>query len=127
MVGPLQDAPAEGASWSVLTDQLGQFVLFDIDSALFEKAAVFKAAYWGTERAFLYLSQGKTPGQIRVELRPKKIADTDVAGLAREFFNALIDHQTRLIVFKETSAERDTLLAKAFSAGRAHLDPSTLS
>ncbi len=126
MVGTLQEAPTEGASWSLCTDQLGQFVTFEIDSALFEKAAIFKAAYWGTERSFLYLSQGNTRGQIRVELRPKKIDSTDLRELAREFFNALIDQQTRQIVFKESSAERDTLLAKAFSAGRTHLDPSAL-
>ena len=93
---------------------------------MFEKAAIFKASYWGTERAYLYLSQGNAEGQIKVELRPKKIDHTDLRELAREFFNALIDHQTRQIVFKETSLERDVLLAKAFSAGRTHLDPSTL-
>jgi len=108
------------------TDQLGQFISFEIDTRLFEKAAIFKASYWGTERAYLYLSQGNTLGQIRVELRPKEINHTNLIELAWEFFNSLVDHQTRQIVFKETSVERDALLSKAFSAGRTHLDPASL-
>lgn len=114
-------APA-GAGFSWKLDELGQFVVVEIDASLFDRAAIFKTAYWGTERAFLYLTQDKDAGRIYAELRPKKPDATDLETVAREFCNALIDQQTRQIVLRETSAERDVLLTKAFGAGRGHLD-----
>ncbi|MGQ5490858.1 His-Xaa-Ser system protein HxsD [Thauera sp. ZXT1-4] len=97
-------------------------MVVEIDASLFDRAAIFKTAYWGTERAFLYLTQDKDAGRIYAELRPKKPDATDLETVAREFCNALIDQQTRQIVLRETSAERDVLLTKAFGAGRGHLD-----
>jgi His-Xaa-Ser system protein HxsD len=116
-----------GASFSFTVDGLGQSVIVEIDATLFDKAAIFKTAYWGTERAFLYLTQDKAAGLIYAELRPKKPDATDLETVAREFCNALIDQQTRQIVLQETAVERDVLLTKAFGAGRGHLDPATIA
>lgn len=98
-----------------------------IDVTLFDTAAIFKTAYWGTERAFLYLTQDKAAGRIYAELRPKKPDASELETVAREFCNALIDQQTRQIVLKETAVERDVLLTKAFGAGRGHLDPASIA
>lgn len=119
--------PARGAGFSFSSDELGQSVVVEIDVTLFDSAAVFKTAYWGTERAFLYLTQDKAAGLIFVELRPKTPEATDLETVAREFCNALIDQQTRQIVLRETAAERDTLLSKAFGAGRGHLEPANIA
>lgn len=116
-----------GAGFSCRVDELGQSVVVEIDATLFDTAAIFKTAYWGTERAFLYLTQDKAAWRIYAELRPKKPDATDLETVAREFCNALIDQQTRQIVLKETVAERDALLTKAFGAGRGHLEPNSIS
>jgi len=118
--------PALVAGLSFSEDDLGLAITIDIDTELFEKAAIFKAAYWATERAYLFLTQDKDKKIIKAELRAKSESSA-LEQLARDFCNVLIDQQTRQYVLKETAAERDILLAKAFGAGRAHLDPTAIS
>lgn len=118
-----QKTPLAGSGFSWVLDGLGQAVVVDIDATLFDRAAIFKTAYWGTERAFLYISQDNGAARIQVEMRLKKPNTGDLETVAREFCNALIDQQTRQIVLRETAVERDVLLTKAFGAGREHLDP----
>lgn len=125
----IQKNPAPAAGLFFLTDALGSAVTVEIDPELYEKAAIFKTAYWATERAYLYLSLNRETKAINVELRAKVEggAPSTLEQLARDFCNALIDQQTRQYVLKETAAERDVLLAKAFGAGRSHLDPMGIS
>ena len=127
MAGVSNSPPGRGGGFAWTIDECGQAVVVEIDSALFDKAAIFKTAYWGTERAFLYLTQDKASERIYVELRPKKSDASNLESIAREFCNALIDQQTRQIVLKETALERDLLLTKAFGAGRGHLDPASIA
>lgn len=111
-------------------DDLGEFVTATIDLEVFEKAAVFKAAYWATNSAFLYfLPKEDAPkdNSLRIEIRPKVLGKVSAEQLGREFLNSLIDHQTRQIVLRETSGARDTLLHRAFGEGHRHLDPDTLT
>jgi len=121
-----ETAPSMGAGVSCTVDEMGLSVVVEVDATLFDTAAVFKAAYWATERAFLYLTQDKASRRIYAEIRPKRPNATNPETVAREFCNALIDQQTRQIVLKETAAERDVLLTKAFGAGRGHRDPASI-
>jgi His-Xaa-Ser system protein HxsD len=88
---------------------------------------VFKAAYWHTDRLYLFFSRGHVPDQIHVEIRPKQdIAQEALEAVARDFCNAIIDYQVRQEVIAETGEIRDTLLRKAFGEGRRHLKPENL-
>jgi His-Xaa-Ser system protein HxsD len=110
----------------VSNDELGQAVQVTVDTNLYDKAAIFKTAYWTTERGYLFLSRKEGSDDICVEIR-KKSEGVDLEQLAREFCNALIDQQTRQIVLHETTDERDILLEKAFAAGRGRLDQNLQS
>ncbi|MDR0528178.1 MAG: His-Xaa-Ser system protein HxsD [Zoogloeaceae bacterium] len=111
---------------AVFCDELGQSASVMVDTKLYDKAAIFKSAYWATERAYLFLSKEIENDNIRVEFRVKT-GETDLRQIVREFCNALIDQQTRQIVLRETANERDILLGMAFSAGYARLNPDTLN
>jgi|APEBP8051072266_1049373.scaffolds.fasta_scaffold06182_4 His-Xaa-Ser system protein HxsD len=115
-----------GGGLEIALDALGETARLSVDLSLYDRAALFKTAYWATERAFLFLSVSGD-GKISVEIRPKKLGSGDVEQLAREFCNALVDQQTRQIVLSETASVRDALLTKAFGAGRSHLDPERIA
>jgi len=127
MAGLPEKIPRQVGDFSYTVDELGQAVVVEIDATLFELSAIFKTCYWATEHAFLYMKQDKAAGIIHVEMRTKTTDNADLETVAREFCNALIDHQTRQIVLKETSAERDVLLAKAFGAAQGHINPDNIS
>ena len=110
------------------TDSLGESVVLLVDLDVFEKAAIFKAAYWATGKTFFYFLPIETskPNLIQIEIRPKDGKES-AEYLAREFANSLIDYQTRQIVLRETAKARDALLNKAFGEGQKHLNPDALN
>jgi His-Xaa-Ser system protein HxsD len=109
------------------SDPLGTVASIIINSSVYTEAVIFKAAYWYTERFYLFLACDDDPQRIRVELRPKQSMGTDLlAATCREFCNALIDYRVRQEVLSETSEIRDILLQKAFGEGKQHLDPEKL-
>jgi His-Xaa-Ser system protein HxsD len=118
---------ADPISWT--TDSLGAFACLSVNTAVYSKTALFKAAYWYTERCYLFLSRPlDTPSTIQVEIRPKStISQPDLIALCREFANSLIDQQVRQEVIAETGNVRDALIKKAFFEGSNHLDPDKLS
>ncbi len=112
------------------TDSLGEAAVLTINLGVFDKAAVFKAAYWATGKAFLHFlsTDGRNGSEcLQIEVRPKVLGKQTAEQLAREFANSLVDFQTRQIVLRETSGARDALLHRAFGEGHKHLDPETLS
>lgn len=124
-----EDRRNSGGFW-LTVDELGDAAVLTIDLSVFDKAAVFKAAYWATGKAFLYLfpTDASSGSQVlRIEVRPKSAGDGTAEHLAREISNSLIDFQTRQLVLRETSGARDAILRRAFGEGHKHLDPDTLS
>jgi His-Xaa-Ser system protein HxsD len=119
----------ESGGFLLTTDELGDAAILTIDLGVFEKAAIFKAAYWVTDKVYLYFlpaTECNGSQSLKIEVRPKVSGKTTAEQLAREFANSLIDFQTRQIVLRETSGARDILLHRAFGEGHKHLNPETL-
>lgn len=115
----------EALAWEA--DELGELARLRVDTTVYGKTAIFKTAYWHTERCYLFLSRIPDTDFIEVEVRPKqKIGRDALVGLCREFCNKLIDQQVRQDVIAETRNVRDALIQKAFFEGRAHLNPDEL-
>jgi His-Xaa-Ser system protein HxsD len=101
------------------TDQLGAVARVCVDTSVYSKTAIFKTAYWYTDRCYLFLSTPDDPAEtIQVEVRPKdELSHKELAALCREFCNSLIDQQVRQDVIAETGSIRETLVKKAFFEG----------
>ena len=114
----------DAISWA--TDSLGAVACLNINTSVYNKTAVFKTAYWYTERCYLFLSRPlDLPDTIQVEIRPKSaITKEELIAMCREFGNNLIDQQVRQEVIAETGNVRDALIKKAFFEGSHHLDPN---
>jgi His-Xaa-Ser system protein HxsD len=101
------------------TDQLGDHSSIAIDPGLYSEAAIYKAAYWFTDRYYVFLDRAPE-GRIVVELRAKEADHSDLRVACAEFCNALIDFRVRDIVAKETMPIREALVTKAFTEGVPH-------
>ena len=124
----MEEERAVSPGLKLLEDELGEAARVEVDLGIFDRTALFKTAYWGTEKAYLYLNLvDDKPNSIFVEIRPKSLGAGNVEQLARKFCNSLVDFQTRQLVLGETIGVRDALLKKAFAEGRRHLDPATLA
>jgi len=120
----------ESGGFALTTDALGDAAILTVDLGIFDRAAVFKAAYWVTDKVYLYFLPFGGEGDmnsLKIEIRPKTLGKASVEQLARDFANSLIDFQTRQIVLRETAGSRDILLHRAFGEGHKHLNPDTLS
>lgn len=124
MEQPEQPVP-DALKWEV--DELGSVAHILVDTSVYNKAALFKTAYWYTDRCHLFLSRPDNSEIIRVEVRSKADASKEqLLLLCRTFCNSLIDQQVRQEVIQETGAVRDALLKKAFAEASSHLDPKLL-
>jgi His-Xaa-Ser system protein HxsD len=120
-----QHAAQQAPSYEI--DELGACSSVSIDLSVYGLTAVFKAAYWYTERFYLFLSREDGADWLRVEIRPKQALDRqDLEAACRDFCNALIDQRVRQVVIEETGEIREALVRKAFGEGRKHLDPARL-
>jgi len=100
----------------LVADALGDHSSISIDPALYSEAAIYKAAYWFTDRYYVFLDRAPE-GRIVVELRAKEAGGGDLRAACAEFCNALIDFRVRDIVAKETMPIREALVTKAFMEG----------
>lgn len=110
-------------------DELGECIRITVDLSIYSKVAVFKAAYWFTDRCYLFLSYPNVNDQaLQVEVRSKTTTNlTELEAISREFGNSLIDHEVRQQVLSETGEVREHLLRKAFFEGAVAADvPQTL-
>ena len=115
------------AGLQVSTDELGAYVAVIIDTAIYQRTAVMKTAYWQTNYCYVFIAKGNSTDTLKIELRVKDPAQVvDLEPLARDFCNRLLDQQVREMVATETGEIRDTLVKKAFFEGRKHLDPAIL-
>ena len=93
-----------------------------IDTTLYSREALFRACYQYTDRCYLFLMPGETPTTIQV-LFSSKSPSTDLAAVAGDFFNLLLDHELRVQLAHETAEVRTLLVAQAFAEGNL-LDPN---
>ena len=127
MGGRTENTPSLGDP-VIVTDDLGSCVSVSLDTTVYDKAVVFKVAYWYTDRCYVFFAPGKGNNKLSVELRAMEADGPpgNLENLAREFCNRLIDQQVRDLVATETLGVRDALVKKAFFEGSLHLDPSVL-
>lgn len=98
-------------------DVFGDCAKITVDKELYSEAAIFKAAYWFTDRYYLFLEP--TPnGEIAIEIRGKAtMTADDLKAAASEFCNSLIDFRVRERVMQQTATIRDALVVRAFAEG----------
>lgn len=99
-------------------DALGEYAQVLIDRQLYSDTAIFKTAYWLTDRFYVFLDTAPD-NRLLVELRAKDASpqNTDLQVACAEFCNSLVDFRVRSIVLTETSVVREALVAKAFMEG----------
>lgn len=97
-------------------DLLGSLGVITVDPNLYSENAIFKAAYWFTDKHYVFLERTEG-GAIKIELRNKPGSNTDLAIACSDFCNSLVDFRVREIVNGETSGIRETLIKRAFLEG----------
>lgn len=103
-------------SWPGLEiDALGDLGAVAIDPTLYSEQAVFRAAYWLTDRHYVFLD--RDGARIRIEIRNKPGAAGDLQQACAEFCNAMVDFRLREIVANETGGIREALVKQAFLEG----------
>ena len=99
------------------TDTLGEYAQVLIDRELYGDTAIFKTAYWFTDRFYIFLDSAPD-NRLSVELRPKvSSTPTDLQAACAEFCNSLVDFRVRGMILSETHAVREALVTKAFMEG----------
>jgi His-Xaa-Ser system protein HxsD len=110
------------------SDHLGDYAQVRVDPRVFSDTAIFKTAYWFTDRYYLFLSRDTVSGLLTVEFRLKEVGDpAHLSTACGEFHNRLLDFALREKVLSQTSEVRDTLVRKAFFEAKAPLPATILS
>lgn len=90
-------------------------VRFLVDETVYSREAVLRACYWFTDRCYLFISR-PSPQRLLVSIRAKS-GGPSLDSVTGEFGNALLDHQVRQDIERETSRLRELIVAKAFAEG----------
>ena len=93
----------------------GRRVSFTISEELYPRDAIYGAAYLFVDRCFLFLGR-PDDAQISVQLTPKEADGADLAELAGEFANELLNQVVRQRVGESTAQIREYYMGKAFFA-----------
>jgi His-Xaa-Ser system protein HxsD len=101
----------------IQTDILGDCARIWVARAIYSDVAVFKAAYWATDRFYLFIDADGAD-RLSIEIRSKDDTSSDLSSAAREFCNSLVDFRLRDIVNAETGSIRDSLVRRAFQEGQ---------
>jgi His-Xaa-Ser system protein HxsD len=100
----------------ISSDELGKKISFSIDLNIFDINTVYKAAYWFTEKFYIFFKLESN--LVILDARPKDdFRDIKLENIAGEFSNSLLDFHLRTKVSKETNKIRDALITKAFTEG----------
>ena len=92
-----------------------------VDETVYSREAVLRACYWFTDRCYLFVSR-RGPQRLLVSIRVKP-GGPSLDSIAGDFANALLDHQVRQEIERETSRVRELIVAKAFAEGNLLDDP----
>lgn len=95
--------------------ELGErHIAFTLDESIYNRPALFGAAYLFVDQCFLWLSQPES-GQIRVRLKAKEAASEEALHqLAGEFANELLNQVVRQQVTESTQRIREYYMGRAF-------------
>jgi His-Xaa-Ser system protein HxsD len=107
---------------SVWSDAKGNLSLL-VDTSIFSLDAILRAAYKFTGTCYVWVEQSHVASRHLVCLRPKQ-SHTDLAALAGNFSNELIDQQLRAQLEQQFGDLRTIIAAQAFSEGNL-LGPQT--
>ena len=92
-------------------------VLFEADASVYSADAVLRAAYKLTDRCFVFVFPGEqSQGKLIAALYPKDTGE-DLAAIAGQFSNELIDQQIREELNREHGHIRAAIVAQAFAEG----------
>src|SRR5258706_145620 len=81
---------------------------------LYPLEALFRVCYAFTDKCYLFLSIEDDPSVVSVRLARKQ-RECDLAAVAGEFSNDLIDQRVRLDIARSTSPIRELIVAQAFA------------
>jgi His-Xaa-Ser system protein HxsD len=84
-----------------------------VDTTVYSLEALFRVCYAFTDRCYLFL-QPEESSVVKVRFAGKTL-DVDLAALAGEFSNELINQMVRLQVAAETRGIRELIVAQAFA------------
>jgi His-Xaa-Ser system protein HxsD len=101
----------------------GSEVTVLVDEAIYSRQCILNACYWFSDRYDFSLARTDA-GSVEVRIRSKP-GRTLPDSVARDFENALIDHQLRLDIRRETAPIRALIVAKAFAEGELLTDAPT--
>ena len=98
-------------------DSADNTVILTVDERVYSVNALLRAAYWFTDRAFIFVSK-PAEHTLRVHIKakpptldiPSPPSASDVAG---EFGNSLLDYQLRESIEERTGKIRDLLVTTA--------------
>jgi His-Xaa-Ser system protein HxsD len=85
-----------------------------IDTAIYSLNALFRVCYAFTDKCYIYLRHEEGSSVIKVMLT-RKAPDCDLASIAGEFSNELINQRVRLQIASETRVIRELIVAQAFA------------
>ena len=81
---------------------------------LYPLEALFRVCYSFTDKCYLFLEHEEAPPIVKVHFA-KKTTDCDLAIIAGEFSNELINQKVRLDIAAETRPIRELIVAQAFA------------
>ncbi|MCI0626500.1 MAG: His-Xaa-Ser system protein HxsD [Acidobacteria bacterium] len=85
-----------------------------VDSRTYSIESLFRVCYLFTDRCYLFLTRDEALPIVTVRIT-KKNANTDLATVAGEFANELINQQVRADIAFETKPIRELIVAQAFA------------
>lgn len=85
-----------------------------VDLRVYTLDALFATCYLFTDRCYLYLNPEEDMSAIVVQFA-RKLADCDLAAIAGQFSNELINQRVRNDVAAATRAVRELIVAQAFA------------
>ncbi len=103
---------SERISW--LENVSDESLRVSVDLSVYSLDALFRVCYIFTDRCYLFLEPAERPSTIRVRFA-RKMPECDLAIVAAEFSNALIDQRVRTQIASETKAVRELIVAQAFA------------
>ena len=92
-----------------------------VDETIYSRTALLKTCYWFTNRCYIFVYRHDEQ-HLAVRLA-SKLGNGGLDPIAGEFENALLDHQLRFEIARETATLRELIVAKAFAEGNALEDP----
>jgi His-Xaa-Ser system protein HxsD len=93
----------------------GPGVAVEVDLTVYSLHAVFRACYKYTDRLYVFLARSSKQCLI-VTLHPK-VPEQEIAQVAGEFANELVDQQLRGDLTLEAAPLREMIVAQAFAEG----------